>query len=79
MIVLLRASGLRVVIYVDDHPPPHVHVIGDGEAKIRLVGADGRPEVIETYGMKIGDLRKALNAIEADQVLLLEAWRKIHG
>ncbi|MDP3314751.1 MAG: DUF4160 domain-containing protein, partial [Devosia sp.] len=28
---MLRAYGLRVVIYQFDHPPPHVHVAGDGE------------------------------------------------
>jgi hypothetical protein len=79
MIVLLRAHGLRVVIYIDDHPPPHVHVLGDGEAKIRLVGADGRPELIESSRMKAGDVRKALAAVTEAQSMLLDEWSKIHG
>ena len=79
MIVPLRAHGLRVVIYVDDHPPPHVHVLGDGEAKIRLVGADGRPELIESSGMKLGDVRKALEAVTEAQPMLLDEWSRIHG
>jgi hypothetical protein len=79
MIVLLRASGLKIVIYVDDHPPPHVHVIGDGEARIRLVGANGRPQLMEAAGMKEGDLRKALQAVTQEQAMLLDAWREIHG
>lgn len=79
MIVLLREAGLRIVIYVDDHPPPHVHVLGDGEAKVRLVGPDGRPQIVDVNGMKEGDLRKALRAIAEAQAELLEEWSKIHG
>jgi hypothetical protein len=79
MIVLIRAGGLRIVIYVDDHPPPHVHVLGDGEAKVRLVGAGGRPEIMDVNGMKSGDLRKAMSAITEAQAMLLEEWSKIHG
>jgi len=30
MPTVLRAGGLRVVIYPNDHPPAHVHVIGPG-------------------------------------------------
>jgi Domain of unknown function (DUF4160) len=38
MVTLYRAYGLRVVIFVDDHEPAHVHVFGDGQAKINLIG-----------------------------------------
>jgi hypothetical protein len=38
MVTVHRASGMSVVIYLDDHPPAHVHVFGDGEAKIELLG-----------------------------------------
>ena len=43
MVSVLRADGLRVVIFVNDHRPAHVHVFGDGEAKIDLRGFDGDP------------------------------------
>ena len=36
MITVLRADGFRIVIFSDDHQPAHVHVFGDGEAKINL-------------------------------------------
>ena len=78
MIVVLRASGLRIVIYVDDHPPPHVHVLGDGEAKIELGGPNDRPHVIDATGMKEGDLRKALRTVTESKVLLLKEWSKLH-
>jgi hypothetical protein len=30
MPTVLRIGGLRVVIYLNDHPPAHVHVLGPG-------------------------------------------------
>jgi len=46
MVTVFRACGLRVIIFVDDHMPAHVHVFGDGQAKINLSGAGGVPELI---------------------------------
>jgi hypothetical protein len=79
MITVLRQHGLRVVIYIDDHPPPHVHVIGDGEAKIILVGRDGSPELGDAVTMKHGDVRKAMMVVTEHQQMFLELWRKMHG
>jgi hypothetical protein len=45
MVTVLRADGLRVVIYVNDHLPAHVHVFGGGEAKINLIG----PKAVPTW------------------------------
>jgi Domain of unknown function (DUF4160) len=36
MPVIYRKDGCRFVIYLNDHGPAHVHIIGDGEAKIAL-------------------------------------------
>ena len=46
MVTVFRAHGLRVVIFANDHEPAHVHVLGDGEAKINLLGIGGGPELI---------------------------------
>jgi DNA-binding phage protein len=62
MVTVLRESGLKFVIYLDDHPPAHVHVFGDGKAKIALVTDDGAPKVARTTGMKASELRKALRS-----------------
>jgi len=51
MITVLRAFGLSLAIYAHDHDPPHVHVIGDGRAKILLIGRGGEPELIEVRGL----------------------------
>lgn len=79
MIVVLRASGLKVIIFMDDHEPAHVHVRGDGQCKIRLVGADGLPELMWSKGMNRAERRKALVAVEDAQLELLAEWRKLHG
>ncbi|HTV68939.1 MAG TPA: DUF4160 domain-containing protein [Rhizobiaceae bacterium] len=52
MITLLRAQGLRVIIFTDDHEPAHVHVFGDGHAKVDLIGDDGLPRLVWCRGMK---------------------------
>lgn len=79
MVTVLRALGLRVVIYVNDHDPAHVHVLGDGEAKINLLGAGGSPELIWADGMSRGEVRRALRIVTDEQTALLARWEEIHG
>ena len=79
MVTIFRADGLRFVIFVDDHEPAHVHVFGDGEAKINLLGLGEEPELIWADGMKRGDIRKAMRIVEEQQDAFLESWRNIHG
>lgn len=58
MVTVHREAGFRFIIFVDDHEPAHVHVIGDGKAKIDLGGAmAGRSWSIMT-AFKAGDLRR---------------------
>jgi len=68
-----------VVIFVDDHEPAHVHVFGDGQAKINLVGPDGRPELMWTDGMSRGEVRRAMRLVVENRDLLIARWRQIHG
>lgn len=79
MVTVLRAQGLRVVIFTNDHPPAHVHVIGDGEAKIDLVGGDGVPGLVWAEGMSRGDVRRALMLVAEQRAYLLACWERIHG
>lgn len=75
MVTVLRQHGMRFVIYTADHEPPHAHVIGEGEARIDIVSL----KVITQGGMSDRDVRRAVDAIEENQALFLEAWRKYHG
>lgn len=43
---VLRLSGMRFVVFTNDHVPAHMHVFGEGTAKINLRGADGRAELV---------------------------------
>jgi len=76
MPVVLRAVGLKVLIYVDDHDPAHVHVLGDGEAKISLL-----PDVSLEWvrGMNRATTQKAVRLVSENRLLLLERWNEYHG
>ena len=79
MVTIFRGSGLQVVIFVDDHEPAHVHVFGDGQAKINLLGPNGEPELIWADGMKRNDVRRALQIVIEHKALFLRKWTEIHG
>ncbi len=79
MPTVLRDGNLRVVIYTDDHPPPHVHVFGDGETRIALHGNDGEPEVTRSVAANIRESRRALQIVRENRTYLLERWADIHG
>ena len=76
MPTIIKQDGFRIVIWPNDHLPPHVHVFkSDAEVKIELV----EPKVFNVEG-KISnkDLVKALNLVIGHQVELLEKWKEIH-
>jgi hypothetical protein len=79
MVTVFRAHGLRVVIFVDDHSPAHVHVFGDGQAKINLLGVDGAPDLVWTDDMTRGEIRRAVRIVVEQQARLLARWEDIHG
>ena len=79
MVTVLRAHGLRVVIFVNDHQPAHVHVFGDGEAKVNLLGSDGAPALVWVDGMSRGEIRRAMRIVTEQQTALLARWEDIHG
>lgn len=79
MPTVLREDNLRVVIYTDDHAPPHVHVFGDGETKISLKGRNGEAEVIRVVGADLRESRRALKIVREKRDYLLERWSSIHG
>lgn len=79
MVVIHRAHGFRFVIYLHDHEPAHVHVIGAGFAKVHLLGPGGRPEVVDAVGIKAGDLRRLLTEVAERRDEFLREWERIHG
>jgi hypothetical protein len=75
-----RFDGLRVVIYPNDHRPAHVHVQGaGGEAVFFLNCPGGPPELRESYGFKLSEVRRIERALVAVLATLCEEWRSIHA
>jgi len=70
--VIKRENGFRLLIYSNEHPPPHVHVLkGGGEAVFSLV-----PEIAlrESLGMKVGELREAETLVKRYEQSILRSW-----
>ena len=76
MVTILKADGFRFIIFINDHEPAHVHVFGDGEAKINLVGT---PELVWALKMSKASIRRVLRLTRVHQDLFLTRWRDIHG
>lgn len=80
MPTVLRIGGLRVVIYLNDHRPAHVHVIGSGcEAVFNLHCPGGPPELRENFGFTSNEVATIRSRLIAERVYLCNEWRKIHG
>jgi hypothetical protein len=79
MLVVLRSGSLKIIIFRDDHEPAHVHIKGDGDAKINLFGLDGLPELVWSRGMNRAERRRAIQVVRTEQLYLFEEWRRIHG
>ena len=79
MVTVLKTNGLRVVIFSDDHDPAHVHVFGDGQAKINPRDTASGPELIWAEGMTRTEARRAMRLVLEHQTLLLARWRDMHG
>ncbi len=80
MPTVLRLDGLRVVVYPNDHRPPHVHVIGpSGEAVFVLNCPEGPASLRESFGFAARVLRSVAAALNEALPTLCRAWETIHG
>jgi len=76
MLMILRADGLRVVVYPNDHPPAHVHVLGPAWVLvINLLG----PEVREAIGCDEREAGRVLRLVAGHREAVIDAWRRFHG
>jgi Domain of unknown function (DUF4160) len=80
MPTLFRVGSYRVVVFLNDHRPPHVHVIGAvGRAKFELGATPNDVALVESNGIRATSLRRiAAEIIERHQACL-ENWKKHHG
>lgn len=79
MPTILRLDGVRVVIYPNDHSPPHVHVIGTGcEAVFELRCPHGPVALRESYGFTTRRLRRVADQLNVFLQMLCAEWEHIH-
>jgi hypothetical protein len=81
MPTVLQLRNIRVVIYPNDHPPPHVHAVRgrDARAKFALHCPTGPVELLEQVGFKLGDVREIGAAIAAVLPGICAKWSEFHG
>jgi hypothetical protein len=73
----IRSRQLRLVVYPNDHPPPHTHVIGPGwEIRIEL---SLPPSLMSIAGKpKLSEIGAALIATSDRLSELRTLWSELH-
>ena len=83
--VALRFGGIRFVVYLNDHPPSHVHgFAGETQAIVELridgnVALANRDDAIRPANAKRSDVRKILRAAAEHFEELAALWETIRG
>lgn len=78
--VLPPLKGWRIVIYPNDHRPPHVHVIGTHEhARFELLCDLGQVRLLSNIGFILGQLRHIETYLVTHLAHLCNEWGRIHG
>ena len=79
MPALLLLGRYRIVVYPNDHGPPHVHVVGRGHAKFGIGHTPDAVYLLEQEGVSVRELRRIAKAIIDRHAECLAGWRKYHG
>lgn len=75
MPIIIRTKNLKIFIYVKDHKPAHVHVIGpDAEAKIDI----DTFQCLSVHGFSKKDVNQIIKFLKSNKELLIEAWKDYH-
>lgn len=76
MPTVLRVKGYHVIIFTNDHPPPHVHVRrAEGGAKVSFDPV----VIVEYHRLNQRQLSEIIELVEYNRDYLLEKWREIQG
>jgi Domain of unknown function (DUF4160) len=78
--VLPSFRGWRVVIYTNDHRPPHVHVIGSSEhARFELLCDLGQLRLMSNIRFTLAQLQQIAKVLTKHLQHLCQEWTRIHG
>ena len=70
----LQIDGLRVVIYPNDHRPPHVHVLGAGTEAVFILNCPAGPPTLRgSFGFTTPPTARL-----TDHKLLSESGKSLH-
>jgi hypothetical protein len=85
MPTILKFHGLRAVIYLNDHRPGHIHVMGQGcEARFELrdlcsPAHDGALALRENHFFTHARLCRIAEVLASQLPRLIADWRALHG
>jgi hypothetical protein len=81
MPTVLTVRNIRVAIYTNDHPPPHVHAIRrDGARATFLLNCPDGPVVLAGQeGFRAADIVDIGRAVAANLAAICAKWRATHG
>lgn len=81
MPTVLTLRNVRVAIYSNDHPPPHVHAVRpDGAlAKFALNCPHGPVALLDQSGFRRVEIVEIGAAVAANLLQICAKWREIHG
>lgn len=75
MPTVLRVGGYQFGIYLNDHPPAHVHVRkAEKSARVTIDPI----EVMNNYGFNERELSQIKAIIEQHQTELMDIWKRYH-
>lgn len=77
MMARIKDNGLNLVVYPNDHLPPHVHVLGPGwEVRILICG---KSELMTITGNpKLQEIALAAEVVSRNRNELKKIWRSLH-
>jgi hypothetical protein len=79
MPTVMRIGVLRIVIYPNDHRPPHVHVRGAGTEAVFVLNCPGGPPTLRgSFGFTTAELNRMSAALAGNVNALCGAWERIH-
>jgi hypothetical protein len=80
MPTILSFRGLRIMIYTNDHAPPHVHVVSSAEhAKFDLLCDLEKVQLKESHGFSAKQINSIGQFLTHHIHELCTAWSHYHG
>ena len=76
---LLVVGRYHIVVYPNDHSPPHVHIVGSGHAKFLIGSTPDDVNLLEHEGVQARDLRRIAEVTIDRHRECLAGWRKYRG